>query len=181
MTLSLSFDATGLAGGLAAASGEIERLAREEIAPAAGLIETAFDGAARSIERSLARAARSGRLSLEGLARSLVSDLSRVAIDGLVRRPLESLLTGALSAPFGGGRAEGGFVAPGQRFLVGERGPELFTPAVSGAIGPAGGAGRAMTVNINLPNVTDAESFRASQTQIAASLSRVLARAERGR
>lgn len=179
MTLSVSFDASGLSAGLANASGEIERLAREEIAPAAGLIETAFEGASRSIERSLARAARSGRLSLDGLARSLVTDLSRVAIDGLVRRPLQNLLTSAVGGAFGGGRADGGFVAAGQRYLVGERGPELFTPAVSGTIGERGGRAP-MTVNINLPNVTDTESFRASQTQIAASLARVLSRAERG-
>lgn len=178
MTLSLSFDASGLAAGVASASGEIERLAREEIAPAAGLIEAAFEGAARSIERSLARAARSGRVSLEGLARSLVSDLSRLAIDSLVRRPLEALLTGAVAAPFGGARAEGGPVAAGRPYLVGERGPELFTPSVSGSIG---GRMRApVNVSITLPGVTDAESFRASQTQIAASLARVLARAERG-
>ncbi|MEL6362396.1 MAG: phage tail tape measure C-terminal domain-containing protein [Pseudomonadota bacterium] len=177
MTLSIGFDTTGLSAGLSTASEEISRLAREEISPAAGLIEEAFDGAARSIERSLARAARSGSLSLKGLAESLVRDLSRIAIDGLVRRPIETALTAALTAPFGGGRAEGGLVAAGQQYLVGERGPELFTPSVSGSIGR--GSSAPVNVSISLPGVTSPESFRASETQIAASLARVLARAER--
>jgi hypothetical protein len=37
---------------------------------------------------------------------------------------------------FGGPKAEGGAVAPGQHYLVGEKGPELFVPGASGAIVP---------------------------------------------
>jgi phage-related minor tail protein len=173
----LSIDASGLADGLGRASAEISRLAREEIAPAAGLIEDAFAAVAATIERDLGRAARAGEFSLKSLARSVVSDLRRVAVDSLVRKPIENLLAGAFAAPFGGGRAGGGFAARGQSFLVGERGPELFTPAVSGRIDPPGGRG--VVVNIALPGVTDADSFRRSQTQIAAALARALGRGER--
>ena len=38
--------------------------------------------------------------------------------------------------PFGGGQAAGGPVAGGTTYLVGERGPELFTPNRSGSIIP---------------------------------------------
>lgn len=164
--------------GLSDAGAEINRIAREEIAPAASLIEEAFAGAARSIERSLARAARSGSFSLGRLGQSLARDLRRVAIDSLIRRPIENLLTGALTGSFAGGRAHGGRVAPGQAFLVGERGPELFTPGASGSVRPLGPAA-GVTVNITLPGVSDAASFRQSETQIAAGLARALGRGQR--
>ena len=46
---------------------------------------------------------------------------------------------------FGGARAEGGPVSMGKSYLVGESGPELFTPRASGTITPGGAVG--MTVN----------------------------------
>jgi len=53
---------------------------------------------------------------------------------------------------FGGARALGGPVAPGGSYLVGERGPELFTPSSSGNITPngaMGGGGNTVTINVN--------------------------------
>lgn len=166
-----------LSAGVSAAGAEIARVAREDIAPAARLIEDAFAGAARAIERDLVRAARAGELSLKGLARAILTDLKRAAIDSFIRKPVENLVFSALTGAFGGGRAEGGFVAAGQSYLVGERGPELFTPSSPGRIGA--GAGGAVNVSISLPGVTDAASFRNSETQIAASLARVIARGAR--
>ncbi|WDI32150.1 phage tail tape measure C-terminal domain-containing protein [Hyphococcus flavus] len=167
--------------GLTEASIEIERIARERIAPAANLIEEAFSTAANSIQSNLARAAERGELSLKKLTNALLRDLRRFAIDSLVRQPVQNFLTNALTGAFGGARANGGVVAPGQSFLVGERGPELFTPAGAGNIRPlnaAYGAG-GMTVNINLPGVTDTQSFKRSETQIAAALARAVGRGQR--
>jgi hypothetical protein len=175
--LRLSLDASGLSASLGAASAEISRVAREEIAPAADAIGEAFSGAARVIEDDLTRAAKAGEGALKGLARAIGADLKRAFIDALVRKPIKSLLTDLFTAPFGGGRANGGFAARGQSFLVGERGPEIFTPSQSGRIGPAGG--RAVTVHIALSGVQNPESFRQSEAQIAAGLSRALARGER--
>ncbi len=45
-----------------------------------------------------------------------------------------------LGGLFGGARADGGPVAAGRTYLVGERGPELFTPRTSGQIVPNGGS-----------------------------------------
>ena len=177
MTLSIDLDATGLAAGLADAGAEINRLAREEIAPAAALVETAFAGAARGIERELARAARSGEFSIRRLGRAVAGDLISSGLDAFVRQPIERALGGLLAAPFGGGRAEGGLVAPGQSFLVGERGPELFTPSTVGRVSIAASA--PMSVSIVLTGVTNPESFRQSETQIAAGLQRALARGAR--
>lgn len=167
----------GLSSGFADAGAEIARVARDDIAPAAALIEEAFSGAARAIERDLARAARSGSLSMKSLAQSILSDLKRVAIDSFIRKPIENLLFSALSGAFGGGRAGGGLAVPGQSYLVGERGPEIFTPASAGRIGA--GAAPAVNVSITLPGVASPEAFRASETQIAASLARVIARGAR--
>ena len=51
---------------------------------------------------------------------------------------------------FRGARAAGGPVAPGGSYLVGERGPELFTPTSSGNITPNGAIGGCtITVNVN--------------------------------
>lgn len=172
-TMNLHLSASGLSSGLSEAGAEISRVAREEIAPAAALIEDAFTAAARAIEKDLARAARSGSLSLKSLAQSILNDLKRVAIDSFIRKPIENLLLSA----FGGARAGGGIVARGGTYLVGERGPELFTPAASGSIGPAAPA--PISVAIHLSGVATPEAFRASETQIAASLARVLARGAR--
>ena len=54
-------------------------------------------------------------------------------------------LLGSLFKP----RANGGSVMAGQSYLVGERGPELFTPGRSGGIAPSGGFG-AVNVVVNV-------------------------------
>jgi len=61
------------------------------------------------------------------------------------------------------GKADGGPVTGGRSYIVGERGPELFTPGASGSITPnhqmggEGGGGGAQTINmtINVSGVTD--------------------------
>ena len=59
--------------------------------------------------------------------------------------------TGIEERRFGGARALGGPVAGGSTYLVGERGPELFTPSSSGNITPnnALGGSTSITVNVN--------------------------------
>jgi hypothetical protein len=61
-----------------------------------------------------------------------------------------SLLAGL---DFSGFRASGGPVAGNNSYIVGERGPELFTPGTSGMITPnhalGGGGGNTITVNVN--------------------------------
>jgi hypothetical protein len=47
----------------------------------------------------------------------------------------------AFGGSFGGARARGGPVSTGSTYLVGEKGPELFTPSASGQIIPGGGGG----------------------------------------
>lgn len=85
-------------------------------------------------------------------------------------------LTNSIAGLFGA-RAFGGPVGAGQPFLVGERGPELFIPQTAGRINPdVGGSAVNITMNIS---ATDAASFQASQSQIAASMMDAARRAQR--
>ncbi len=58
-----------------------------------------------------------------------------------------------VSGFFGGNRATGGGVQSGQSYMVGEKGPEMFTPASNGSITPnykmAGAGGMNLTINMN--------------------------------
>jgi hypothetical protein len=66
--------------------------------------------------------------------------------------PLLEGLADIIDRIFGGTRAAGGPVSAGKTYLVGERGPEMFTPSSSGSIIPnhmlgGGGGGISITVN----------------------------------
>ncbi len=65
-----------------------------------------------------------------------------------------SMLTSVANLPWPA-RATGGNVSPGQPYMVGERGPELFTPGSSGFITPSGSGG--VTVH-NTFQIVDTES-----------------------
>ena len=57
---------------------------------------------------------------------------------------------------------------------MGERGPELFTPATSGRINPDVGGG--MVLNLNISGITDARGIRESAGQLAARVGTVMQR-----
>jgi len=59
---------------------------------------------------------------------------------------------------FGGGKAAGGFVNSSKTYLVGEKGPELFTPSGSGNIIPNNKlSGGGTTINLTVNGAIDAE------------------------
>jgi hypothetical protein len=63
----------------------------------------------------------------------------------------------AVAGLFGGGFASGGQVRGGQPILVGERGPELFTPPGAGSIQPNVNINQAAQAapNVTINNITD--------------------------
>ena len=61
--------------------------------------------------------------------------------------PMQSIFA-AIGNAFGGFRAEGGPVSSGQSYVVGENGPELFTPGASGMITPNNAMGGGGPVEI---------------------------------
>jgi hypothetical protein len=92
--------------------------------------------------------------------------------------PLVKGISGAVEKIFGGGKAAGGPVAGGTTYLVGEKGPELFTPGSSGNIIPnnrlGGGGG---SINITVNGAIDAEG---TARQIVDILNRATARGGSG-
>lgn len=118
-----------------------------------------------------------------------VGGLLAEAVGGL----MNSLLPFANGAAFSQGRvmpfANGGVVSGPVAFpmrggtgLMGEAGPEAIMPLARGADGRLGvqvsGGGRPITVTMNIAT-PDVEGFRRSQGQIAAQVSRAIARGKR--
>jgi len=68
---------------------------------------------------------------------------------------------------FGGFRAGGGPVSAGMSYIVGERGPEWFTPSAAGAITPMGG-GANLVINNNAPGVIVSQEEIDGRTVVAA-------------
>jgi phage-related minor tail protein len=143
-------------------------------------IETAVTRSFTSVENTIARAVLSGKTSMDSLVAAILSDFDRIATTQFLVKPIESVLTSIAGAivPVGGARAAGGPVDAGTPYLVGEQGPELFVPGASGSIAPNGAlnSGANITLNVQTP---DAQSFLKSQSQVAAMLSRALAKGQR--
>ena len=150
-----------------------------------------------SLTKAFTSASTSGRAfnaTLASITASLAQMLASVGA-GFLGQGLSSIFGGL----FGGGGgslpvapfADGGIVASPTYFgaggslgLMGERGAEAIMPLARGPNGQLGvvangGTARAthVTVNIQTPDV---ESFRRSETQVAAALARAVARGRRG-
>jgi hypothetical protein len=160
----------------------------------AALDSSLVDGFAKAgdvLERGLLSAIRRGSLGFDDLKRVALQTLSEIAAQSLragvgqVIGPapgtgqLGSILSGAVGALFGlPGRATGGPVAPGQAYVVGERGPELFVPTASGRIET--GVERSVrevrvSIRVAQPKGSDAPiALRRSSRQIASSVRRAL-------
>jgi phage-related minor tail protein len=149
------------------------------------------DRACRVIEAGLLRVARTGKLSFEDLGKVVLSIMAQIAT-AAVRNGLGAIIGGQQGGGTGGlvglgntlvssalglpGRATGGPVSPGQAYLVGERGPEVFLPTNSGQVmtGLGNGGGRDVRVSITV-NGNGSEAPRA-----LAKSARQVARAVRG-
>lgn len=140
---------------------------------------------------------------LGDVLRTLALDLSRMAFRAAFR-PLEQSFGGGLSSLLSGGLgsigstalaqstpvpfAKGGVIASPVAFplgngtgVAGERGAEAIMPLARGpdgrlGVAAGGNAGMSVTFNVTTP---DAESFRRSETQIAALLARAVAQGQR--
>jgi len=87
-------------------------------------------------------------------------------------------LIGQLMSSFGGARASGGPVSSGKSYLVGENGPEIFSPSQSGQIIPNGASFGGASIVMNI-STNDADSFRRSSGQIQAEMQAALSMAAR--
>lgn len=104
-----------------------------------------FRSSAESAFVSFATGAQNARQAVQQLLQSLVRLAAQSAFRSLFGG---GGVTGLLSGVFGGLRAAGGPVEPGRSYIVGEQGPELFTPRQSGTIVPNDAIGGKQKVEI---------------------------------
>jgi lambda family phage tail tape measure protein len=151
------------------------------------VMNTAIQG----LENNLAQMITTGKAKWSDYVNSILQELQKLALNALFKQLL-GLGLGALNNSdffsslgggnifgsggiFGGGRAGGGDVSPGTIYEVGEQGKELFVPRTAGTIVPngrtvntkSGGVTNIFNQHFDI-NASDADSFRASQGQIAA-------------
>lgn len=137
-----------------------------EASDTGGQIGDALTNAFRSAEDAFASFATTGKLNFRDLATSIIADFARIqarsAIGGFAKSLLGSMGTDTTSGwgstllkSLAGARADGGPVNSGLSYLVGERGPEIFTPSSSGSITPNHliGAGGAQPLSISFSTV----------------------------
>lgn len=160
-----TFNISQFAAELGEASAALRAFAQGPARQAADEVGQAFDAAGERIARALGRAAASGEASFKRMAKVILEELAKLALDRIFSES-------ASKHPFFGARAAGGPVAAGGAYLVGERGPELFVPRESGAIGAMGGA---VNVHFHLSGGADANAIARHQGQIAAAVARAVA------
>lgn len=142
----------------------------EESENAGGMVGDALTSAFRRAEDAFADFVTNGKLSFSSLATSIIADFARIhakaVIGGFAKSILGSMSTDTTSGwgaslmqalGVSGARAAGGPVNSGLSYLVGEKGPEIFTPSTSGSITPnnmiGSGGGSPITIQTNV-NVT---------------------------
>ena len=128
---------------------------------AATVIQNAFQG----MEDAIVNFVQTGKLNFRDFANSIIADMIRIAVRQAIIAPL---LKGFTNTFFPGTetiadvatKAKGGPVQGSKTYLVGEEGPEIFTPSVSGHIIPnnkisgtgseVGQVGSATTITVNV-------------------------------
>ena len=156
-----------------------------------GTVVSGFTTAGNVLENALVGAVKKGNagfLDLQQTATKVINDIAAQAVRGLFGGlggggsgggGLGGLLSGLVGGLFGlPGRATGGPVSPGQPYVVGENGPEMFVPTSAGAISPNQGGGTQdvrVAITINTPAGTDAPAaLQRSSRQVAAAVRRAL-------
>lgn len=97
-------------------------------------LKDAINGWGNEFTNVMTSAVMTGKLSFSDLANSIIRDLIRMQIQSMITTPLLAMGKSFLGIKPDGARAMGGPVTTGKSYLVGENGPEIFTPSGSGAI-----------------------------------------------
>ena len=162
----------------------------DTISNAAAQSERLFTNAFKGMEDALVSFVQTGKLDFKSLANSIIADLIRIQIQNSIMKPLAQATSGmSLSGMFSSAgnflsglfKADGGPVAGGQPYIVGEQGPEWFVPNGAGTIVPNGksagttsspGSSDSSTataqapININFSvRAMDARSFQSAMVQ----------------
>lgn len=197
----------GAAGMAAGFDSELRRM-RAALAETGKDVQTLERGLSRGLKRALDAVVLDGAKMSDAVglvANSVIGTAYNAAVKpvtdhvgGMIAQGIGGLFQNVMPFARGGavaqGRvmpfADGGVVRGPTTFpmrggtgLMGEAGPEAIMPLARGADGRLGvraAGGRAVTVVMNI-QTPDADSFRRSQAQVAAQMTRVLARGQRNR
>lgn len=121
-------------------------------------------------EDALVELATTGQFSFRDFASGLIKDITRIITKLLILKAIEAIggaagdSAGAASGAVAGALAGGGTAQANKPFLVGEEGPEIFTPGQTGTVTPtdqtiealtngAGRSGETVVVQAPAPNV----------------------------
>ena len=134
-----------------AADGTKKKL--KEIKTDAELARDALSSAMGSAMMDLVEGTKSVKDAFKSMASEIIKELYRIYVVKKITGMITTALTGS-SVPLVGGKANGGSVSGGGSYLVGERGPEIFTPSMGGGhITPASqtnAGGVTIVQNINV-------------------------------
>jgi len=121
-------------------------------------LQQAIEGWGKASADAFVEFAFTGKTSFSDMVTSILKDLAKMVVYQNITKPLASGLSEQVSSGgfgdffkgiFGGGRATGGPVIPGQYYVVGENGPEVLVPNTAGTVIPSGGGmGGGSTSNV---------------------------------
>ena len=132
-------------------------------------INSLYSGIANTVQTGLVNAidgAITGTMTLGQVATSVFGSIRRQLIDFAATSLLRSI------PGFGGFFADGGVTKPNKSYIVGEKGPELFTPGVTGKVTPnheLGGSSTNIVVNVDASG-TSVEGDEQSAAQFGESI-----------
>ena len=111
--------------------------------------EEIITGTFESLSAGFADFVTTGKADFGSLIETMSRQLAELAFSQLFQAVFGNIKIGGIPMPeIAGFRAKGGPVMSGQKYIVGEKGPEVFTPGVQGHITPNGVSGN-MIVNIH--------------------------------
>jgi hypothetical protein len=152
------------------------------------LTSSAFDDLFNVLDKIADGSVKAGD-AIKTFALDFVKSVAKMVAQAAAMRLISTFLGGTTGVGTGGatpgrppGRMAGGAVAAGYTYLVGERGPELFTAPGTGRIIPnseLGGGGMQVIVNQNAPGVVvEQKQVDARTVMLAVNLSRQQAAAD---
>ena len=131
------------------------KVTKEEMA---GIVGQLSDGLTNSFQNFF----NGTKAGFKDLANSVIKELQRIIIKKMIVNKILGFAQTTLGLDKGslvdGELASGGMAFAGKTYLVGERGPELFTPKSSGMVTPNNQLGGSAVINFNI-NAMDSSSF----------------------
>ncbi len=162
--------------GMEILTAEANSAINENLLKPAKELEEAYRSVGQAVDdafKNMILAGGSWRDAMRGIIQSVIDQLWKLYVTQQIVGFITDIL-GSIGLPMpkvDGARAGGGPVSANQTYLVGEKGPELFTPGSSGAIIPnhktmaASGGGGGVVVNVDARGSADPAAVRAQVQQ----------------